>query len=77
MASLIPPPRFVRRNSTSEFRRVSIFSAKLGTGSAVFGVVSGVAGGGDASKTFGAAVGDACADATLAGADRGGICFAT
>jgi hypothetical protein len=76
-ASLMPPPRFVRRSSTSEFRSVSIFSAKLETGSAGFGVVSATAGVGEASKTFGVAVGDGCPDATLIGACRVGICFAT
>src|SRR5260370_37702575 len=34
IASLMPAPRFVRRNSTSAFRSVSIFSGRLGTASA-------------------------------------------
>jgi len=76
-ASLMPPPRFVRRNSTSEFRSVSIFSEKLETGSALFGVPSGAAGGGEASKILGVAVGDGRPDAALTGTGRGGICFAT
>src|SRR5437870_5431877 len=60
----------------AEFRSVSIFSAKLDTGSAVFGVVSATAGVGEGSKTFEVAVGDGCPDATLIGAGRGDICFA-
>ncbi|PYL22244.1 MAG: hypothetical protein DMF37_12525 [Verrucomicrobia bacterium] len=71
-ASLIPPPRFVRRSSTSELRSVSIFSGKLGTGSAAFGATSGAASGVEEAIV---AVGEACPGVTLTGADLGGACF--
>jgi hypothetical protein len=55
-ASLIPPPRFVRRSSTSEFRNGSNFSVKVGMDSAGAGVAlapaTGLANGaGDAPVT--------------------------
>src|SRR5437773_11544620 len=73
IASLIPPPRFVRRSSTSELRSVSIFSGKLGTGSAALGATSGAAGGfGDAVV----AVGGARLGETLVRVGIGGVFFA-
>ena len=72
IASLMPPPRFVRRSSTSELRSVSIFSGKLGTGSAAFGAAAGAASGvGEAID----AVGEDCSGTTLTGAGLGGVCF--
>ncbi|PYL67371.1 MAG: hypothetical protein DMF20_03685 [Verrucomicrobia bacterium] len=58
IASRMPPPRFVKRSSMSEFRSVSIFSAKLGPDSGLFGVASEETDGGDVSKVLGVAVGD-------------------
>ena len=73
---MMPPPRFVRRSSTSEFRSVSIFSAKAGTGSAGFGEVSGLAGVGEGKKSCGVAEGEVCLDATVAGVGGGDIFLA-
>src|SRR5437588_12743062 len=60
----MPPPRFVRRNSTSALRNVSIFSGKLGTDSTTAGVADGKgetsgAGEGLAPAISGVVVGDA------------------
>jgi hypothetical protein len=43
----------------------------------LLGAASATAGGGEGSKTFGLAVGDAWPDAMLIGTGRGDICFAT
>src|SRR6516162_10200889 len=73
----MPPPRFVKRNSTSELRNVSIFSAKLGTDSAPCVVGSGVASGdGEVARIAGVAAGEVCPGAGVTGAGRGAICFA-
>src|SRR5262245_43850471 len=76
-ASAMPPPRLVKRNSTSELRNDSIFSSKIGTDSEPCGAVSGVASGdGEGARTNGDAVGDVCPGAAAMGAGRGAICFA-
>src|SRR5262245_52144890 len=73
----MPPPRFVKRNSTSELRNVSIFSAKLGSDSAPSGAASGEASGcGEGAKIPGVAVGEACPEVAMTGAGLGAICFA-
>src|SRR5439155_18342823 len=73
----MPPPRFVRRSSTSELRRASTFSAKVGAVSTPCGTASGVASGdGDGTRTAGDVVGEACPDAAVTGAGLGAICFA-
>src|SRR5213080_115890 len=76
-ASLIPPPRFVRRSSTSELRSVSIFSGKLGVASAAFAGIAGAATAGDAealAEVVG--TGETCSGPTAIGARLGGVCFA-
>src|SRR5215831_8030628 len=76
-ASAMPPPRFVKRNSTSELRNVSIFSSKLGTDSAPCGATSDVASGdGEVVRIAGVAVGEVCPVGAVTGAGRGAICFA-
>ncbi len=62
----MPPPRFVRRSSTSELRRTSVFSAKDGIVSAEEGVMLGAGeevvvdagGGGDVAAIVDAGVAD-------------------
>ena len=57
----MPPPRLVKRNSTSELRNVSTFSAKVGPGSAPCGAASGEASGdGEAARIAGVAVDEVC-----------------
>lgn len=73
----MPPPRFVRRSSTSALRNVSIFSGKLAIGSATRGVTAGTGetkGAGDAlvPATDGDALGEAV---VIDGCGR--VCFAT
>src|SRR2546423_6870734 len=51
----MPPPRFVRRSSTSPFRRVSLFSANAGVASAA-GVALGAGGGEDEARGTGDAL---------------------
>src|SRR5215469_17884882 len=77
IASAMPPPRFVKRNSTSELRNVSIFSAKAGTDSAPWGTDSGEArGDGEGARISGVTVGEICPDTAVTGARLGPICFA-
>src|ERR1700736_598739 len=73
----MPAPRFVRRNSTSAFRSVSIFSGKLGTAWATAGVAAGTGernGAGDPVALPSGSVG--VGEATVV-RGRGGVCFAT
>src|SRR4030081_666867 len=71
----MPPPRFVRRSSTSSFRSVSFFSANAGVAWAA-GVAAGAGAGEDETKgtgdalvpARGAGVGD---NAAVAGCGRG------
>src|SRR4030095_15501720 len=73
----MPPPRLVKRNSTSELRNVSSFSAKDGTDSAPCGATSGEASGdGDGVKIAGVAAGEVCPGVAVTGAGLGAICFA-
>src|SRR5215472_9884518 len=73
----MPPPRLVKRSSTSDVRNVSVFSAKLGTGSAACGAASGVTtADGEGAAIAGVAVGEVCPGAVVAGAGLGAICFA-
>src|SRR6478736_3938796 len=75
----MPPPRLVKRNSTSELRNVSTFSAKVGPGSAPCGAASGEASGdGEAARIAGVAVDEVCpgVGVALMGAGLGAICFA-
>src|ERR1700746_2108130 len=72
----MPPPRLVKRNSTSELRNVSTFSAKVGTDSAPCGAASGVASGdGEGARIAGVAIGELCPGAAVTGAGLA-ICFA-
>jgi hypothetical protein len=75
-ASLIPPPRLVRRSSTSELRSVSIFSGKLGAVSIALDGIAGAATTGGV-ETLPAAVGtgEICCGAAVPGARLGGVCF--
>src|SRR5216110_2772946 len=75
-ASLIPPPRFVRRSSTSELRSVSIFSGKPGVASAGFAGIAGAAtaGGAEALPAV-VGTGETCSDPAAIGARLGGVCF--
>src|SRR5262245_19711218 len=76
-ASAMPPPRLVKRNSTSELRNISIFSAKLGTDSEPCGAASGEARGcGEGATIPGVADGEACPGVELTVAGLGAICFA-
>src|SRR4029077_725653 len=73
----MPPPRLVKRNSKSELRNVSSFSAKVGTESAPCGAASGEANGdGEGARTAGVAVGEVCPGAAVTGAGLGARCFA-
>src|SRR5262245_60467698 len=73
----MPPPRLVKRNSTSELRNVSTFSVKVGTDSAPCGAGSAVASGdGEGARIPGVAVGEGCPGAAATGAGLGAICFA-
>src|SRR5258708_7647908 len=73
----MPPPRLVKRNSTSELRNVSTFSAKVGADSAPCGEASGEAiGDGEGARIAGVVVGEVCPGAAVEGADLGAICFA-
>ena len=75
-ASLIPPPRFVRRSSTSELRSVSIFSGKLGAASAAFAGIAGAATtGGVEALPAAVGMGEICCGAAVTGARLGGVCF--
>src|SRR5436190_24241975 len=72
----MPPPRLVKRNSTSELRNVSTFSAKVRTDSAPCGAASGEASGdGEGARIAGVAVREVCPVAVM-GAGLGAICFA-
>ena len=76
-ASAMPPPRFVKRNSTSELCKLATFSAKVGTDSAPCGAGSGVASGdGEGARIPGVAVGEVCAGVAVTGPGLGAICFA-
>src|SRR5215831_13688668 len=76
-ASAMPPPRFVKRNSTSELRNVSTFSAKVGTASAPCGAASGEASGdGEGARIAGVVVGKVCLGVAVTGAGLGAICLA-
>src|SRR4029077_13572633 len=76
-ASAMPPPRFVKRNSTSELRNVSTFSAKVGADSEPCDVGSGVPSGeGEGARIAGVAVDKVCPGAAVTGAGLGAICFA-
>src|SRR5213594_1855423 len=73
----MPPPRFVRRSSTSSFRKISAFSANAGVASAAGVAVAaavgegGVRGAADAlAVASGSGVGD-----NAGGAGRGGWCL--
>src|SRR6266513_328041 len=73
----MPPPRLVKRNSTSELRNVSTFSAKVGTDSAPCAAASGEASGdGEGARIIGVAVGEVCPGVEATGAGLGAICFA-
>ena len=73
----MPPPRLVKRNSKSELRSVSTFSAKVGTDSAPCGAASGEASGdGEGARIAGVAVGEVCPGVAVTGAGLGAICFA-
>src|SRR5213076_1763083 len=73
----MPPPRLVKRNSKSELRNVSTFSAKVGTDSAPCGAASGEASGdGEGARTAGVPVGEVRPGVAVAGAGLGAICFA-
>src|SRR5881392_4226740 len=73
----MPPPRLVKRNSTSELRKVSTFSAKDKTDSTPCGAASGVASGdGEGARIVGVAVDEVCPRAAVTGAGLGAICFA-
>src|SRR5436189_4199079 len=75
-ASLIPPPRFVRRSSTSELRSVSIFSGKLGAVSAALDGIAGAATtGGVEALPAPVGLGEICCGAVATGARLGGVCF--
>src|SRR5215468_8470043 len=76
-ASAMPPPRFVKRNSTSELCKVATFSAKVGTDSAPCAVGSGEASGdGEGGRIPGVVVGKVCTGVEATGAGLGAICFA-
>src|SRR6266853_6605666 len=73
----MPPPRFVRRSSTSSFRKISAFSANAGVASAAGVAVAaavgedGVRGAADAlAVASGSGVGD-----NAGGTGRGGWCL--
>src|SRR4029077_12478687 len=73
----MPPPRLVKRNSKSELRSVSTFSAKVGVDSVPCGAASGVASGdGEGPGIVGVAVGEVCPCVAVTGAGLGAICFA-
>src|SRR5215475_10553594 len=73
----MPPPRLVKRNSTSELRKVSTFSAKLRTDSAPCAVGSGEASGdGEGGRIPGVVVGKVCPGVAVTGAGLGAICLA-
>src|SRR5215469_10903171 len=73
----MPPPRLVKRNSTSELRNVSTFSAKIGIGSTPCGAASGVASGdAEGGRIAGVAVGEVGPGVAVMGAGLGAICFA-
>src|SRR6266567_4426471 len=77
----MPPPRFVRRSSTSSLRSVSIFSAKAGVASAAgvaVGAAATTAGEGETSGVAEALVtaGGGAVDDNAAGAGRRGVCLA-
>src|ERR1700745_2305663 len=73
----MPPPRFVKRNSASEVRSVSNFSAKVGTDSAPCGAACGVVTGeAEGARIAGVAVGEVCPGDAVTGAGLGAICFA-
>src|SRR5436305_7063315 len=75
-ASLIPPPRFVRRSSTSELRSVSIFSGKLGAASAAFdGIAGAETTGGVEALPAAVGMGEICCGPGVPGARLGGVCF--
>src|SRR6476660_3700803 len=77
IASAMPPPRLVKRNSKSELRSVSTFSAKVGTDSASCGADSGEASGdGDGARIAGVAVDEVCPGVAVTRAGLGAICFA-
>src|SRR5215813_9106239 len=76
-ASAIPPPRLVKRNSTSELRNISTFSSKVGPDSTPCGEASGEASGdGEGARIAGVAVGEVCPGVAVTGAGLGVICFA-
>src|SRR4029077_14737318 len=73
----IPPPRLVKRNSKSELRSVSSFSAKVGTDSAPSGADSGAASGdGEGATIAGVVVGGGSLWVAVTGGGLGAICFA-
>src|SRR5438270_462512 len=78
MTSLIAPPRFVRRNSTSELLSVSDFSVDAGTDSAGEGVAVATGAGvteADGAVAVDSATGDAAGGATAC-TRAGGTCVA-
>src|SRR5437867_3152607 len=67
----MPPPRFVRRSSTSSFRKISAFSANAGVAFAAAVGEGGVRGAADAlAVASGSGVGD-----NAGGTGRGGWCL--
>src|SRR4029434_4199594 len=73
----MPPPRLVKRNSTSEWRNVSTFSVKVGTDSAPCGAASGEASGdGEGARIALVAAGEVCHVVAVTGAGLDAICFA-
>src|SRR5262249_37420803 len=73
----MPPPRLVKRNSTSELRNISTFSSKVGTDSAACGAAPGEASGdGDSVRIAGVPVGEASPGVAVTEAGLGAICFA-
>src|SRR5262245_27334058 len=73
----MPPPRLVKRNSTSELRNTSTFSSKVGTDSTPCGAASGEASGdGEGGRIAGVPVGEACPGVAVTEAGLGAICFA-
>jgi hypothetical protein len=77
-ASLIPPPRLVRRSSTSALRSVSIFSAKVGPGWTGVGVGTGLGGKYGVGEALAIVTGGGgLGDAVIVDGRAGGICLPT
>src|SRR5213594_4337847 len=73
----MPPPRFVRRSSTSSFRKISAFSANAGVASAAGVAVAAAVGAGGvrgAADALAVASGSGVGD-NAGGTGRGGWCL--